>query len=198
MFDALAQKILPDLIRSKSASGASKRIRIWSAACSTGQEAYSLGMMLSECIPDIHGAWDVHLFGSDISDDAVSRASKGWYAGHETARGLSPQRLTRFFRPIQNGFQVADELRALMSFERRNLLAPFSFAGRFDIIFCRNVAIYFTPAARADLFQRLAASLTPGGILFVGAQESLGDLGPRFAQETVGRAAYYRPTFQHA
>src|SRR5262249_42492244 len=128
MFDALAQKILPDLIRSKSAPGGSKRIRVWSAACSTGQEAYSIAMMLSECIHDIHGSWDVHIYGSDISDDVVARASKGWYAAHETSRGLSPQRHTRFFRQVNNGFQVTDELRALLSFEKRNLLQPFNFA----------------------------------------------------------------------
>jgi chemotaxis protein methyltransferase CheR len=154
-------------------------------------------MMLHEMIPSVH-SWEVHIQGSDVSDHAVTRASKGWYSEHELARGLSPERRNKFFFKEGAGYRVTDELRSLVSFERRNLLEHFSSIERYDLVFCRNVAIYFTPQARNDLFHRLATTLTPGGLLFVGSQESLMDLGPRFAPIHVGRATCYRPSLQPA
>lgn len=192
-FDALLNKVIPETIDSKAGSPYAKRIRIWSAACSTGQEPYSIAMLLSEMLPDVHD-WDVNILGTDISDEVVARASRGWFAAHEVERGLSPARLHQFFQPEASGWRVKDSLRALCSFERRNLLAPDSARGKFDVIFCRNVAIYFTPEARKDLFLRLAAALVPGGWLFVGSQESLRDIGPQFAPQQHCRAICYRPS----
>ncbi len=191
-FDALQHKVLPELIDSKAGSLFPKRLRIWSAACSTGQEAYSIAMLLSELIEDIH-SWDVQIVGADVSDDAVARASYGLYAPHEVTRGLSPERLRKHFTSVGPNWRVNDALRSLVSFERRNLLEKVEFGRRFDVIFCRNVAIYFTPEVRADLFTRLAACLTVDGYLFVGGQESLMDLGPQFAPHHHCRAVFYRP-----
>ena len=143
-------------------------------------------------LPDI-ASWDVNILGTDISDEVVARASRGWYATHEIERGMPPTRLHRFFQPESNGWRVKDSLRALCSFERRNLLDPNSASGKFDVIFCRNVAIYFTPEARRDLFLRLTKAITPEGWLFVGSQESLRDLGPQFAPQQHCRAICYRP-----
>jgi chemotaxis protein methyltransferase CheR len=191
-FEALQHKVLPELIDSKAGSLFPKRLRIWSAACSTGQEPYSIAITLAELISDIH-EWDVNILGSDISGDAVCRASRGWFTNHEVGRGLSAQRLDRFFHRQADGWQVNDDLRSLNSFERRNLLEPLVNRGKFDIIFCRNVAIYFKPDARREMFQQITASLQPDGYFFVGGQESLSDLGPRFAPQQHCHAVFYRP-----
>jgi chemotaxis protein methyltransferase CheR len=191
-FDALKHKAIPELIDAKAGSMYPKRLRIWSAACSTGQEAYSLAMTLCELLPDPM-SWDINIHGTDISDDAVSRASRGWYAKHEVARGMPPQHLAKYFRPENDGWRVTDQLRSMVSFQRRNLLEPFAGLGLYDIILCRNVAIYFTPIARKDLFHRITAQMTPDGYLFVGSQECLSDLGPQFAPHHHCRAIFYRP-----
>jgi len=191
-FDALTNKVIPETIDSKAATPFAKRLRIWSAACSTGQEPYSIGMLLTEMLPDIHN-WDVNILGTDISDEVVARASRGWYSSHEIERGMPPARLQQHFQPENNGWRVKDSLRALCSFERRNLLDPNSARGKFDVIFCRNVAIYFTPEMRRDLFLRLTTALTPEGWLFVGSQESLRDVGPQFVPQQHCRAICYRP-----
>ena len=191
-FDALKNKVLPETIDSKAGTLYPKKIRIWSAACSTGQEPYSIGMLLSDMLPDVH-EWDINILGTDISDDAVARASRGWYTTHEIERGMPPAQLHRYFQSENNGWRVKDSLRALCTFERRNLLAADSARGKFDVIFCRNVAIYFTPEARKDLFLRLTTALTPEGWMFVGSQESLRDLGPQFTPEQHCRAICYRP-----
>ena len=140
-------------------------------------------------------SWDVNILGTDISDEVVARASRGWYTAHEIERGMPPARLNHFFQPENNGWRVKDSLRAMCSFERRNLLDPSSARGTFDVIFCRNVAIYFTPEARKDLFLRLAKALTPAGWLFVGGQESLRDLGPQFAPSSTAAPSATGPIF---
>jgi len=191
-FDALLNKAIPETIDTKVGTPFAKRLRIWSAACSTGQEPYSIAILLSELLPDI-STWDINILGTDISDEVVARASRGWYATHEIERGMPPTRLHRFFQPENNGWRVKDSLRALCTFERRNLLDPNSASGRFDVIFCRNVAIYFTAEARKDLFLRLSKALTPEGWMFVGSQESLRDVGPQFVPQQHCRAICYRP-----
>lgn len=191
-FDALTNKVIPETIDAKAGSLFPRKIRIWSAACSTGQEAYSIAMTLSDMLPDIMD-WDINILGTDISDEVVAKASRGWYTSHEIERGMPPARLNRYFHQENNGWRVNDSLRALCTFERRNLLDPNSARGKFDVIFCRNVAIYFTPDARRDLFLRLCTALTTEGWLFVGGQESLRDLGPQFAPQQHCRAICYRP-----
>jgi chemotaxis protein methyltransferase CheR len=191
-FEALRHKALPEMIDSKAATPFPRRLRIWSAASSTGQEAYSIAMLARDLIPDID-VWDIKIHATDISDDAVGKASRGWYTAHEIGRGLPEQQLSRYFQADNGGWRVRDEVRSLVSFERRNLLEPFAMLGRFDIVMCRNVAIYFTPTARQDLFHRIAAQMVPDGYLFVGSQESLSDLGPRFTPHHHCRAVYYRP-----
>jgi chemotaxis protein methyltransferase CheR len=128
--------------RPPRATGAA-RIRIWSAACSTGQEIYSIAILLKELLgdPDRYG---VRLLGTDISDDAVARASRGLFSPVEISRGLSEAQRDKYFTPVGGGWQIRDEIRAMASFKKLNLMADFSALGRFDVIFCRNVAIYFT------------------------------------------------------
>lgn len=191
-FDALQYKILPELIDRKAKSAFPRRLRIWSAACSTGQEPYSIAMTLCDTIPNI-ASWDIHILATDISDAAITTASTGWYAKHEIQRGMKPESLSKYFVEQRGGWQVQDPIRAMVAFERRNLLQPFVGLGPFDIIFCRNVAIYFDSPRRQDLFHRLAALLPSDGYLLVGSAESLLDLGPRFTPLNHCRGTYYQP-----
>ncbi len=191
-FEALAHKVIPDLIDSKAGSLFPKRIRVWSAACSTGQEPYSIAMVFHELLPDVH-SWDIQILATDISDAAIQRASAGLFPRHEIQRGMKPQMLSKYFREGPAGWKVRDELRGMIAFQRLNLLEPFPTLGPFDVIFCRNVAIYFDPPSRRSLFMRLADRLTPEGTMFVGSAESLADLGPQFLPLHHCRTVFYQP-----
>ncbi len=191
-FEALRYKVLPELIDRKAKTALPRRLRFWSAACSTGQEPYSIAITVCETIPTV-ASWDIQILGTDISNAAIKAASLGFYPPHEIERGMRPELLQRYFVPHNGGWKVKDSLRAMVSFQRRNLLQPFSDLGPFDVIFCRNVAIYFDAQRRRDLFRRLVQRLTPGGYLFVGASESLLDLGPAFAPKKHCRSIYYQP-----
>lgn len=191
-FEALKHKALPETLDRKAATLFPRRLRIWSAACSTGQEPYSIAMTLAEMIPDVH-RWDVSILGTDISSRAVQAASAGIFSAADAERGLDATRRSRFFVPHESGWKVRDEIRSLVTFQKINLMEPFPFRGPFDIIFCRNVAIYFTPEDRRNLFNRLAESLSPEGYLFVGGCENLRDLGPAYAPHHHCHSIFYRP-----
>jgi chemotaxis protein methyltransferase CheR len=189
-FDLLRHKIIPDLIDRRARTGAA-RIRIWSAACSTGQELYSIAILLKELLgdPDRYG---IRLVGTDISDDVVARASRGVFSPIEISRGLSDAQRERYFVPHAAGWQIRDEIRAMASFKKLNLMADFSALGRFDVIFCRNVAIYFNERDRISLFARIERALEPGGYLLIGAMESLNGVGPQFESQRHLRSTYYQ------
>jgi chemotaxis protein methyltransferase CheR len=191
-FNVLQHRVIPDLIDSKAKSPLAKRLRIWCAACSSGQECYSIAIVLSELLPDI-ATWNINILGTDIADSSVAQASRGLYSAYEVGRGMPPQFLGKYMVREGANWRVRDPLRALVHFERRDLLENFSSIGPFDVIFCRNVAIYFDAPTRQSLFLRLADRLTPTGYLFVGASESLADLGPRFAPKMHCRSIFYQP-----
>lgn len=191
-FEALRYKAGPELIDSLATRPNPRRIRIWSAAASTGQEPYSLAMTMCQMIPDIH-EWDVQVLGTDISDAAIRQASAGRYSDLEINRGMEPALLNRYFVREGDAWRVGDELRSLVSFRKVNLLEPFDDLGTFEIIFCRNIAIYFSPENQLDVYQRVADRLSPGGILFVGATETLERFDRRFTPEHHCRAVFYRP-----
>lgn len=189
-FDLLRFKLIPELIDRRAKTGASS-IRIWSAACSTGQELYSIAILLKELLaePERYG---VRLMGTDISDDAVARASRGVFSEVETMRGLSEAQRTRFFMPHPAGWKIRDEIRAMASFQKLNLMADFSALGRFDVIFCRNVAIYFTERDKVSLFARMEQALAPEGRLIIGAMESLNGVCPQLESKRHLRAVFYQ------
>ena len=188
-FDLLRHKIVPEWI-DRQRSGP-KRIRIWSAACSTGQEVYSIAILLKELLgdPDRHG---IRILGTDISDAAVARASRGAFNDIDIARGLSDQLREKYFRRIANGWQISDQIRAMASFQKLNLMQDFSALGRFEIVLCRNVAIYFTERDRTALFARIERALQPEGCLIVGAMESLGGICPQFESKRHLRSVFYQ------
>lgn len=190
-FKALQHKAMPELIDAKEGTAGARRIRIWSAACSTGQEVYSIAMTLHELIPDIH-AWDIKIIGSDVSSAAIEKASRGVYTRFETERGLQTEQLQKHFCETQDGWRINDEIRVMCSFEHRDLTKPLIGIGPFDVVFCRNVAIYFTPECRRQLFERIVNNMTSGGYLFVGSSECLSDLG--YEPQHHCRSVFYRPT----
>jgi chemotaxis protein methyltransferase CheR len=191
-FEALKFKALPELIDVKAATAFPRRLRLWSAAASTGQEAYSLAMVLSEMIPDV-GSWDIQILGTDISDEAIARASRGWFSELEVSRGLPTAMRSKYFHASHGGWQVNDSLRSLVCFRKMNLLEAFPLMVPVDILFCRNVAIYFEKSKRDDLFRRFKKIMSREAYLFVGASESLLDLGPAFRPHAHCRSTFYRP-----
>ena len=154
---------------------ASRRIRIWSAACSTGEEPYSIAMTICEAIPDWR-KWDIRILATDIDSQVLGRAREGVYAA-ERVRGLDPRRLSSHFRERrQDGelsYQVAPELAALITFKHLNLMQPLPMSGPLDVIVCRNVVIYFDKDTQRDLFGRMSRLQRPGDLLFIGHSESL-------------------------
>jgi len=193
-FDVLQHKILPDLIDRRTTRFSGNLpipIRIWSAACSTGQEAYSIAMVLKELLPDLK-QYNIKLLGTDISDCAIAQASYGTYNKFEIERGLSKEKLQKYFIPNGGNWKISDEIRAMVAFSKRNLLKPFVGLGKLDVIFCRNVAIYFNLEDRKKLFENLAGVLEPDGFLIVGSTESLTGICPMFEPKRYLRTIYYQ------
>ncbi|MFP4049176.1 MAG: CheR family methyltransferase, partial [Desulfovermiculus sp.] len=141
-FDLLKFKILPELIDAKKVHKPAGKtpISIWSAACSTGQEVYSIAMSLIEVLPN-NSTYEISIFGSDISQQAITQASYGQYNKLEVSRGLPPDYLQKYFQASDGGWRVKDFIRSMASFKVMNLMHPFGAIGPFDIVFCRNVAI---------------------------------------------------------
>jgi len=190
-FELLRNKIIPDLIDSRMRSKSALPIRIWSAACSTGQEIYSIAMLLNDLLRD-SSKISVRLLGTDISDQAVARASKGIYGEVEMSRGLPPHQRDRYFRQVPEGWQIRDEIRGMASFKKLNLMSNLSALGKFDIVFCRNVAIYFSDHDRLSLFNRIEKVIERDGYLVIGAMESLAGLCPQYEAKRHVRSVYYQ------
>ena len=189
-FDLLRCKILPELIDRRTRSGGVRSIRIWSAACSTGQELYSIAIVLKEMLGD-PARYGVRLLGTDISNEAVARASRGIFNPTEISRGMGEAMRAKYFVPGAGGWQIRDEIRAMASFRTLNLMQDFSALGRFDIVFCRNVAIYFNERDRISLFGRIGRAMERDGCLIIGAMESLAALCPQFESRRHLRSVYY-------
>ncbi len=191
-FDLLRHKLVPEIIDRCTRSGAARpAIRIWSAACSTGQEAYSTGIVLKELLGDT-SRYDIRILGTDISDRALAQASYGTYSQLEMGRGLPPDMLNRHFSRSGDKWKISDEIRAMASFRPMNLMEPFAFPAPFDIVFCRNVAIYFTETDRIRLFRSIGRCLAREGALIIGSTESLAGLCPEFEPKRHLRSVFYQ------
>jgi chemotaxis protein methyltransferase CheR len=155
------------------------RLRLWSAAASAGQEAYSLAMTAEECRPAL-GDRSVEILGTDISSEALGRAREGLYTQFEVQRGLPMQMLVRHFRKEGAQWRISDALRAMVSFRLWNLLSDPRPLGRFDVVFCRNVLIYFDPPTKSRVLAAIAGLLAPDGLLYLGGAETVMGLSDRF------------------
>jgi chemotaxis protein methyltransferase CheR len=193
-FNLLRHKVLPDLIDMRSAKTSGLlpiNIRIWSAACSTGQEVYSIAIILRELIAG-QNKYNIKLLGTDISDAAVAQSSRGLYNKFEIERGLPQEMITKYFQSNGENWKIKDEIRAMATFRRLNLMLPLNGLGKFDIVFCRNVAIYFTMEDRKKLFEKIADILEPDGYLIIGSTESLTGVCPQFEPKRHLRSIFYQ------
>jgi chemotaxis protein methyltransferase CheR len=154
---------------------AQRRYRIWSSACSTGEEPYTLAMTVLEAIPDL-ARWDIRILATDLDSDVLGKASRGVYL-EDRVRALSNERRKRFFKPVpaarEPSFAVTPDLARLITFKQLNLMHPFPMKGPIDAIVCRNVLIYFDKDTQADLVSRMARLQRPGDLLYLGHSESL-------------------------
>jgi len=170
----------------------SRRLRIWSAGCSTGEEPYSIAMTVHEALPDAR-RWDIKILATDLDTEVLGRGERGVYE-QERVRGLTPARLARFFRPAGNaanaGYATTGELRGLITFRELNLMRVLPMKGPFDAVFCRNVIIYFDKDTQRDLFARIARLQRPGDLLFLGHSESLYRVSDEYT--LVGKTIYRR------
>jgi len=181
-FTAFTDVMLPELLVRRAKE---RRIRIWSAACSSGQEAYSLAMLLDDWAARLAG-WTVDIVATDLSSEVVERARAGLFSQFEVQRGLPIRQLLKHFTQEGDRWRISAALRARVQFRTLNLLRDFSALGRFDIVFCRNVLIYFEEATKADILARIARQMAPDGYLVLGSAESL-----------VGTGAPFGPHAQH-
>lgn len=186
-FDHFARQALPDILHGLRTNP--RRLRLWSAGCSSGEEPYTLAMVLSAALPSLAG-WDARILATDIDTDVLGRAAAGVYDTHELER-VPPDFRQRFFHPHSDGHFIVDEkLRQLIAFKPLNLMHSWPMHGPFDAIFCRNVAIYFSRADQTRLFERMADLLRPNGYLYIGHSENLFGLSNRF--QLVARTIYRR------
>ena len=180
---ALRQHVLPELVREASTRG--RRVRIWSAGCSTGDEPYSIAMVLRELLPSTAG-WDLKVIATDISAGALAHAREGTY-GPRALRLASPEQLARFFVPVGDGrHRVRPEVRELVEFRHGNLVLDPPPGDGLDLVLCRNVTIYFDRDTTRDLVRRLHGSLRDGGYLFLGHSETLWQVSEDFRLVTIG------------
>jgi chemotaxis protein methyltransferase CheR len=164
-------------------------IRIWSAASSSGQEAYSLAMIVAESSALLNGR-KVEILGTDIARDQLARAREGVYSQFEVQRGLPVQMLMRYFRKEENNWRIADTIRAMAQFREYNLLSDLRSLGRFDIVFCRNVLIYFDQPTKSRVLEATAGLMPPDGLLYLGGAETVLGITGRFAPMPNERGVY--------
>ena len=190
-FELLRHKLIPELMDRRSRAIGRTPIRVWSAACSTGQEAYSTAIVFKELLGDL-SRHDIRILGTDISNRVVAQASYGEYNRFEMERGLDSEKFAKHFVVSGNRWKVRDEIRSLATFRTMNLLEPYTMPHSFDIIFCRNVAIYFNEADRIKLFRNLLRYLAKDGSLIIGSTESIAGLCPELEPKRHLRSVFYQ------
>jgi len=186
-FTALSDVVLPELIKSRSAN---RKVRFWSAASSSGQEAYSLAITLQESLPS---GWSYEIVGSDISTEMVKRAEQAEYSQVEVNRGLPASQLVQYFERAGAHWRVTPALRRNVSFRLMNLTAPLPPMPPFDVIFLRNVLIYFDVATKKSVLRNVSRLLRPDGWLFLGAAETTLGVDDNWERVVLGRGSAYRP-----
>ncbi len=189
-FDALRESVLPRLIAARAGV---RQLRIWSAACATGQELYSVALLLRDAFPELR-AWDVELLGTDFSNAVLRRARAGRFSPIETHRGLPAATLTRWFHRDGADWRVRDEIRAMVTFREHNLVTGSPLAPPMDVVLLRNVLMYFDADTRRRVLELIDRSIRPDGVLILGAGETGVARGGPFASEEVGRSVVLRPS----
>jgi chemotaxis protein methyltransferase CheR len=186
-FTALRTSVLPEL----AAHRPSRTLRVWSAACSSGQETFSIAMTALDT-PQVAG-WRVEVLGTDLSEQMVERARSGRYSQLEVNRGLPATSLVRHFTRDGTHWKISPELASRVSFRALNLTHPFPAVGRFDVVFLRNVLIYFDLDTKRDVLRRVRAQMAPDGFLVLGAAETTLGVDDAWERVPAGRSSIYRP-----
>lgn len=188
-FEALRTHILPRIIEQRSSA---RRLAIWSAASSTGQEAYTIAMVLAEHFPKLKD-WNVSILGTDLSPTVLSHARQASYSQLEVNRGLPAAMLLKYFNKVDAKWIVKDELRKLTEFRQMNLFKPWPILPMFDLVFIRNVMIYFDVETKKSILKRIRQVLHPHGALFLGASETTMNIDASWHPVTQGRTTVYHP-----
>ena len=187
-FEALTKTIIPELIQARRQQ---RRLNIWSAASSSGQEAYSIAMLLCDNFPEL-ATWDLSIIGTDICDSVLERARLGVYRRHEVNRGLPAALLLRHFDPEGDDWVVKSGIRRKVKFRKMNLMGSWGDLPRSDLLLCRNVLIYFDVDTRRTIFKRLEAQMAPDGYLILGAAETPMLITNTFRPVSAGRSVFYQ------
>lgn len=187
-FDHLRETVIPALLQARAAR---RHLRIWCAAGSTGQEPYSIAMCLKEYGPTLTG-WRTEIIATDLSNEVLEKSRAGLYSQFEVQRGLPIQLLIKYFKQVGELWQINPDIRAMIQHRQLNLLQDFSHLGVFDVIFCRNVLIYFDQQTKTGVFTRLARQVEADGFLALGAAETVVGLTDAFKPHP-DRRGLYRP-----
>jgi len=185
-FDHLRETILPTLLRERAGR---RSLRIWSAACSTGQEPYSIAMCLKEYGVDLN-SWRIEIVATDLSQGVLEKSKAGIFSQFEVQRGLPIQLLVKHFKQIGDMWQINADIRAMVQFRQLNLLQDITHLGQFDVVFCRNVLIYFDQDTKSVIFGRLAKVTASDGYLMLGAAETVVGLTDTFRPVPDRRGLY--------
>ncbi len=185
-FEHFTQMMMPEMLKARASQ---KKIRIWCAAASTGQEPYTLAMCLKEMERQLLG-WRIEILGTDISNEVLDRAKAGTYTQFEVQRGLPIQLLLKYFTQQGESWTIAPELRSMVQWRKFNLLDSFASFGQFDIVFCRNVLIYFDQATKVDILGRISKIMATDGYLVLGAAETVVGLTDAFKPAPDRRGLY--------
>ncbi len=187
-FSVVSQSVLPGLIADRAAQ---RRLRVWCSACSTGQEPYSIAMAL-DAMADRLAGWQVEIVATDISEEVLERARAGRYSQFEVQRGLPIRQLLQYFRQHGETWEISQRIRDMVRFEPINLIQDFGRLGRFDLILCRNVLIYFDNATKSQILGRLAQSLVTDGALMLGSAETVIGLTDQLVPDKRYKGLYAR------
>jgi len=187
-FEALKKAIVPELLEKRRVS---RCLSIWSAACSSGQEPYSLAMMLREIVPGVD-RWQIDILATDLSEAILARAREATYFQLEVNRGLPVQYLVKYFARKHLDWELKPEIRRMVRFETLNLKADFRRLGPFDIVLCRNVLIYFDTDLKKRILAGIRDVMAPDGYLLLGGAETVFNVDDQFERRTVGEASFYQ------
>jgi chemotaxis protein methyltransferase CheR len=187
-FDLLSRHALPEIAKKRQSN---RRVKIWSAGCSTGQEVYSIAMLFAENAAQWSG-WTIDILGTDVSSGVIDRARNGTYSQFEVQRGLGIQQTIRWFEEAGDGWRAVEDLRKPVRFQVHNILEAPPHPGDFDIVLCRNVLLYLTAEKRTLAFERIAAAMASDGWLMLGAGETVIGQTKRFGADINARGLYRR------
>jgi len=192
-FESL-RAVLTDIVQRRAKE---RQLTIWSAACASGQEPFSIAMVLLEHFRDVLATWRVRIIATDFSEQILARAREGVYSELETNRGLSPALLQKYFRPLQGRFSIVQECRQLVEFRFMNLNGTWPLMPLADVVFLRNVMLYFDVTTRSALVARVRRVLRPDGVLFLGSAETMIGIDDGWNRVSQRACSYYKPKPRH-